>query len=61
MSIKPVLILKPGISASEFVTTKFLPHRGSDGQELRAKGKEGKLYTKNIFKKLLYTFYIKIS
>lgn len=61
MFIKQVLILKPKISKSEFFTTKFLPHRGLDGQELRAKGKEGKLYTKNILRKLLCTFYIKIS
>lgn len=30
------------ISASESLTTKFLPHRGLGGQELRAKGKRGK-------------------
>lgn len=59
--IKPVLILKPGISASQFFTIKSLPSRGWDGQELHAKGKEGKLYTKNTLKKLLCTFYIKIS
>lgn len=42
MSIKPVTILNPRISASEFFTTKILPSSWLEWTGASCKGKEGK-------------------